>query len=79
MKDSTKHYTNGEVTIVWKPEQCIHSKKCWKGNNALSEVFNPMEKPSIKPDGATTEQIIDQIKLCPSSALSFFMNDDSVL
>jgi len=37
-----------------------------------------MEKPWIKPDGATTERIIDQIKLCPSGALSFFMNDDSV-
>jgi hypothetical protein len=25
MKDITKHYTNGEVTIVWKPAACIQT------------------------------------------------------
>ena len=76
MKDITKHYSNGDVTIVWKPEQCTHSTKCWKGENALRAVFNPMEKPWIKPDGATTERIIEQVKQCPSGALSFYMNGE---
>jgi uncharacterized Fe-S cluster protein YjdI len=26
-------------------------------------------------DGATTEQIIEQVKKCPSGALSYFEND----
>jgi uncharacterized Fe-S cluster protein YjdI len=76
MKDITKHYSNGEVTIVWKPEQCIHSTKCWKGENGLREVFNPMEKPWIKPDAASTERIIEQVKQCPSGALSFYLNNE---
>ena len=75
MRDITKHYTNGEVTIVWKSGLCQHSTVCWKGENSLREVFDPMEKPWIKPEGATTEQIIQQVKLCPSGALSFFMNE----
>ncbi|NJX14547.1 (4Fe-4S)-binding protein [Tamlana crocina] len=25
-----KEYTNGEVTIVWNPEACIHSGICVK-------------------------------------------------
>lgn len=73
MKSVTKQYTNGEVTIVWKNEQCIHSTLCWKG---LNQVFNPTERPWIKPNGAPTEAIIEQVKKCPSGALSYFMNNE---
>lgn len=74
-KDLTKKYSNGEVTIVWKPTLCIHSTNCWKGEHGLPEVFNPMEKLWIKPEGASTEKIIEQVNKCPSGALSFFMNE----
>lgn len=74
MKDITKKYTNGEVTIVWKPGTCIHSAICFKG---LGEVFHPQELPWITPANAGTEKIIDQIKKCPSGALSFYMNSDA--
>ena len=63
------------MTIVWKPSVCIHSTRCWKGEEGLLDVFNPREKPWIKPQGADTERIINQIKKCPSGALSFTMND----
>lgn len=75
MKDITKKYTNGEVTIVWKPNVCIHSTLCWKGAMGLPQVFNPAERPWIKPEGATTERIVEQIKKCPSGALSYYMNN----
>ena len=71
------NYTNGEVTIVWQPKICIHSAKCWRGENALPEVFNPMEKPWIKAEGASTERIIEQVKNCPSGAISYFMNNET--
>ena len=76
MKDITKKYSNGEVTIVWKPSLCIHSKVCWNKLSGLPQVFNPMEKPWIKPEAASTAQIIEQVKKCPSGALSFFMNEN---
>ena len=72
MPKETFHYTNDDITVVWKPNVCMHSTLCWKG---LIDVFNPKEKPWIKMDGATTEKIIDQVKKCPSGALSYFMND----
>ena len=72
MKDITKKYTNGEVTIVWKPSLCIHSAICFNGT---PEVFDPRRKPWIVPENATTERIIEQVKNCPSAALSYFMND----
>jgi len=65
-------YTNGEVTIVWKQDLCIHSTKCWKGLNA---VFQPGQRPWIKPEGASTEAIIAQVQQCPSGALSYRMNE----
>jgi len=77
MKDITKKYTNGEVTIVWQPAACIHSTICWKGATGLLSVFNPAERPWIKPEGADTERIIEQVKKCPSGALSYYMNTEA--
>jgi uncharacterized Fe-S cluster protein YjdI len=73
MAKETLKYTNNEVTVVWKPKTCIHSTLCWKG---LIEVFNPIEKPWIKMDGATTERIIEQVRKCPSGALSYYLNTE---
>jgi uncharacterized Fe-S cluster protein YjdI len=68
-------YSNGEVTIVWKPELCIHSGNCARG---LPDVFKPRKRPWINADGATAEKIINQVKKCPSGALSFFMDEKDV-
>jgi uncharacterized Fe-S cluster protein YjdI len=76
MENIIKKYTNGEITIVWKPAVCTHSTKCWKGHDGLIDVFNPMEKPWIKPDGASTERIIQQVEMCPSKALTFYYNHE---
>ncbi len=75
-KDITKKYTNGEVTVVWKPATCIHSKICWSAATGLQSVFNPSERPWIKMEGGSTEQIVAQVKKCPSGALSFYYNNE---
>jgi uncharacterized Fe-S cluster protein YjdI len=64
---SQHEYTNGEVTIIWKPELCKHARVCVK---MLPEVYHPTEKPWIKPENASSHQIIDQVKKCPSGALT---------
>lgn len=73
MDEITKHYTNGEVTVVWKPNQCIHSKICWTN---LLEVFDPRKRPWINMQGAATDRIAEQVSKCPSGALSSFYNDE---
>lgn len=70
---SEREYTNGEVTVVWKPSLCIHTGICFRG---LPEVFDPKRKPWVKTNAGTTEQIIDQIRQCPSHALSYYWNRD---
>ena len=66
-----KEYSNDEITIVWKPEKCIHSGICIK---TLPEVYDPKAKPWITPERATTEELISQIDKCPSGALSYYVN-----
>ena len=73
MKDVIKQYSNGEVTIVWRPELCIHSGNCFRG---LGEVFNPVKRPWITPEGVMSDKIVGQIKKCPSGALTYFLNND---
>ncbi len=66
-----KEYSNGEIVIVWQPGKCIHSGICVK---TLPQVYDPKSKPWITPENATTEALIQQIKQCPSQALSYYKN-----
>lgn len=70
-KEVVKKYSNDEITVVWKPGSCIHSKKCWKD---LIQVFNPKNRPWINLEGATNERIKEQVLACPSGALSYILN-----
>lgn len=65
-------YTNGELTIIWQPDLCCHSGICVQ---TLPNVYKPKERPWIQIENATTEELIAQIKTCPSGALSYKMNE----
>lgn len=67
-----KRYSNDDITVVWKPEQCIHSTKCWK---SLLPVFDPRRRPWVDMSGSTTERIMATIDKCPSGALSYISNE----
>ena len=73
MSEIRKEYTNGDLTIVWKPKKCIHAAECVK---ALPKVYNPNRRPWIIAEGADTNALKDQINKCPSGALSYFMNGE---
>lgn len=72
--ETAKHinYTNGEITVVWKPDVCKHSGRCVTG---LPGVFNLNRRPWTNMEGAATEAIIDQVQKCPTGALTYFKND----
>ncbi|NDW19726.1 (4Fe-4S)-binding protein [Dysgonomonas sp. 216] len=67
-KDKKIEYSNGELTIVWQPGLCIHSGICV---HTLPKVYNPNERPWVKIGNATTEELINQVDMCPSGALSY--------
>jgi len=66
-------YSNDEITVVWQPELCKHSKICF---TEMPEVFNPKLKKWVNASGASSEKIIEQVKKCPSGALSYFYNNE---
>ncbi|MGX5819787.1 (4Fe-4S)-binding protein [Chitinophaga lutea] len=71
--EKKKHYTNGEVTVVWKPDFCKHSTRCV---SQLPGVFNFDARPWINMEGGTTAEIIAQVDRCPSGALTWYYNKD---
>jgi putative redox protein len=68
MDEPTIRYTNGEITVLWKPKRCIHSGTCVRG---LPRVFNVAARPWVNMLGATTEEIRAQVERCPSGALTW--------
>lgn len=66
-KNIKKEYSNGDITVVWQSALCIHSAKCVKN---LPEVFQPKASPWVKIDAASSLEIVDAVKKCPSGALS---------
>ncbi|HHX31665.1 MAG TPA: (4Fe-4S)-binding protein [Bacteroidales bacterium] len=63
----SKEYTNGEITIVWKPNLCTHSGVCVR---TLPNVYKPGERPWIRMEHASSQELVDQVAKCPSGALS---------
>ncbi|MDF7814220.1 (4Fe-4S)-binding protein [Hymenobacter sp. YC55] len=63
----THEYSNGEITILWKPQACIHSAVCV---SMLPQVYDPRARPWIRPANASTLELIEQVAKCPSGALS---------
>jgi uncharacterized Fe-S cluster protein YjdI len=68
----TKTYTNGDVTVIWKPDLCRHSGICARG---LPMVFNPARRPWIELEHESTDRITAQVDRCPSGALTWTRNE----
>jgi uncharacterized Fe-S cluster protein YjdI len=73
MPKETIRYKKEAITVVWKPNLCIHSGICARG---LRAVFNPNKRPWVDMDGAEPEAIVAQVAKCPSGALSIEQQED---
>ncbi len=73
MKDIIKHYSNDDITIAWQPSKCIHAAECVK---SLPNVYHPESSPWMTIENATTQELQEQIKKCPSGALSYTMKNE---
>ena len=68
-----KQYKNKEITIHWDQSKCIHAGVCVR---SLPNVYNPKERPWIKIENASSEELKAQIDKCPSGALSYTLNNN---
>ena len=71
-----KRYTKENLTVIWQPELCIHSRECFKG---LPEVFNPANRPWVNMDAESVERIKNQVDKCPSGALSYELDNEEAV
>ncbi|BCL77403.1 hypothetical protein JHS3_31390 [Jeongeupia sp. HS-3] len=67
MSEQGKRYSNGEITVLWQAEKCIHAKRCFHG---LPDVFDPKSRPWIRIAAAGSDDIRRQVNDCPSGALT---------
>lgn len=68
-----RRYTNGEITVYWKPGACVHASYCYR---ELIEVFDPGRRPWVDMANSTTERIIEVVNMCPTEALTWKWNDN---
>lgn len=73
MDSNDRDYTNGEITVFWRPAKCIHATTCYK---ELIDVFNPRKRPWVNMEGAPTKRIIEVVEKCPTQALYWRYNKD---
>ena len=67
-----QEYKNDKLVVRYDPAICIHAGACVRGLPSVSA-----EKPWIDVNGASPAAIIEQVKQCPSGALTYEVLKDA--
>ncbi|MET8203716.1 (4Fe-4S)-binding protein [Micromonospora taraxaci] len=67
-----KTYEGQKITVTFEARRCLHAAECVRG---LPEVFDPGQRPWIRPDGAEAERLAEVVRRCPSGALQYELVD----
>lgn len=68
MEKSDRSYSNSEITVHWKPRECVHAGTCFR---EMRKVFDPSRRPWIDLSQGETDAIIDIVERCPTDALTY--------
>ena len=70
--ETRREYEARGIVVTWEPERCQHARECVRG---LPMVFNARERPWVRPEGASVEELVTVIDRCPSYALGYRTDD----
>ena len=59
-------YRDDHVEVTWEPGLCIHVGTCFR---TLPSVFQPRERPWVRLEEGTPDDIARTVSLCPTGAL----------
>jgi uncharacterized Fe-S cluster protein YjdI/CDGSH-type Zn-finger protein len=71
MDKDNRSYKNKEITVHWKPRECVHAGVCFR---ELRKVFDPSRRPWVDMSQSDTASIIDIVDRCPTDALTYERN-----
>ncbi len=73
LPDHIDDHQGRKITIHDNRGVCSHAGFC---TDRLKEVFRTGVEPWIDPDGAAVEKIVETIRMCPSGALSYTIEEE---
>jgi CDGSH-type Zn-finger protein/uncharacterized Fe-S cluster protein YjdI len=72
MKEDVHEYAGEAIDVTWDGIRCIHARECVKG---LPNVFDVEQRPWIRPDQASADEVAEVVLRCPTGALHFERHD----
>jgi uncharacterized Fe-S cluster protein YjdI len=63
-----REYQGDGFVVTWEPHLCIHASECFRN---LPGVFRPWDRPWVRVEQGSAEEIEAVVALCPDAALKF--------
>ncbi len=61
-------YDGDGIRVLYDAKRCIHAAECVHG---MPAVFDPAQRPWVRPRGADVEQLAAAVEKCPTGALQY--------
>ncbi|MFT4999301.1 MAG: CDGSH-type Zn-finger protein [Planctomycetota bacterium] len=73
-RDRIYSYEGAEIDVHFSKLLCSHAAECGR---LLSKVFDASQRPWIKPDNGTIDEIKTAVNACPSGALRYNLKGEN--
>lgn len=74
-RSKMKHFDGQRINVAWDAKLCIHVGECVR---AKGDLFVAKRDPWCEPDAMSVSAVAEIVERCPSGALSYDSDDDSV-
>jgi len=72
MDEKLYTFKTDKITVTWSKTRCTHVAACVRG---LPQVFDPGRRPWIEPGLASSDDVAETVRRCPTGALHYERHD----